>query len=69
MKNYHGYLRAVLLSVLAAFIIDAVINYDQYRDGIAARVQKEKQVNEVKNENTRNGLYKVTYAVYQLFAL
>lgn len=36
MKKHLCYLRAILLSILAAFIIDAVVNFDEYKQGWAA---------------------------------
>lgn len=42
MKNYRCYLRTVLLSIIAAFVIDAIVNFDEYKHGWAANFEKEK---------------------------
>lgn len=41
MKKYSCYLRTVLLSIVAAIIIDAVINFDEYKHGWAANFKKD----------------------------
>lgn len=33
MKKQWSYFRAILLSIIAAFIIDAAINFDEYQKG------------------------------------
>ena len=41
MKEYRCYIRTVLLSVLAALVIDAVINFEDYKEGWLAGLKKE----------------------------
>jgi hypothetical protein len=51
MRKYRCYVRTVLLSVLAAFVIDAIINFDEYKHGWAMSFSEEKQ-NELIHHDT-----------------
>lgn len=44
MKAYSSYLRAVVLSVFAAFVIDAVIHYEEYKESVANSFKPQKQI-------------------------
>jgi hypothetical protein len=46
--RYRPYIRTILLSVLAAIIIDAVVNFEDYKNGWMAARKKES----VQEENT-----------------
>lgn len=43
MRKYRCYVRTVLLSVIAAFVIDATINFDEYKHGWAMSISDQKQ--------------------------
>jgi hypothetical protein len=43
MKKYRSYFRAVFLSMIAAFILDAIINFDQYKRGYLVLTGKDKE--------------------------
>lgn len=67
MKNYRCYLRTVLLSVLAAFIIDAIINFDEYKQGWATSFRDDKGENYAdykKNVKLPVEIGKATGAIY-----
>ncbi len=41
MKQYRCYLRTILLSALAALVIDAIINFEDYKRGWHAGLNQE----------------------------
>lgn len=51
MRKYRCYMRTVLLSVVAAFVIDAIINFDEYKHGWAMSISDQKQ-NELIHHDT-----------------
>ena len=44
MTEHRCYIRTILLSILAAFIIDAVVNFDEYKEGWVVGVRQEKKL-------------------------
>ncbi|HRO42406.1 MAG TPA: hypothetical protein PL009_06200 [Flavipsychrobacter sp.] len=42
MKNLLGYIRAILLSIVVALAIDAITNYEDYKQGWAANFSGKK---------------------------
>ncbi len=59
MKRYRCYLRTILLSVLAALVIDAIINFEDYKQGWQAGLQQEPK-NTVASGNFSNAIGKLT---------
>ena len=42
MKEHRCYVRTILLSILAAFVIDAIVNFEDYQEGWLVGVKQEK---------------------------
>jgi hypothetical protein len=67
MKEHRCYIRTILLSVLAAFVIDAIVNFEDYQEGWLVGVKQEKlQEREQPRElKLPVKIGKVTGAIYQ----
>ncbi|RYZ45940.1 MAG: hypothetical protein EOP49_24260 [Sphingobacteriales bacterium] len=61
MKKYKSYVRAVALSILAALLIDGMVNFDQYRQGWMAGLRKKQaDTSEVTHSRVPEQIGKVT---------
>ena len=68
MKEHRCYVRTSLLSILAAFVIDAIVNFEDYQEGWLVGVKQEKTREDEQPRELKPPVKigKVTGAVYEL---